>query len=164
MRQVLSSLLALAGAACALIAPFPHWYDGRPGVRMRVRDLVHGLTGMDADVGASLFLPLAFAAFVALVSAARRSRALMTLGGLLVLATVSLSLTRQADSADGLEAGLAGPGLAVAVASGAALLAAAATCRSDAHRPPYTPDGGGRRTLHRPASRQHRRRDAAAHE
>lgn len=126
MRKVLGPVLALAAACATLSASFQPWYDGREGSRVRAQDLVNGVTGMDADLLASLFLPLAFAAFVGLIAAVRRSRVLMTFAGMPVLATVSLSLAREADTARGLEARLAGPGLVLAVGAGFLFLAAAA--------------------------------------
>lgn len=155
MRRVLSSLLALAGVASTVTAPFLTWYADRPGERIRAQDLVHGATGMDADLLASLFLPLCFAAFVALIAVVMRSRLLMTVGGLLVLATASLWLARQSDTAAGLAAALVGPGLGVAVGGGALLLIAGAVAgpRPARHSSPPGGDPGRRNGHHLPVNR-----------
>jgi hypothetical protein len=144
MRNVLGALLALAGAAAAVLSPFRAWYDGRLGSGIRVLDLFVGVSRVEALFIASLFLPMAVAAIVALFALPLRSRALMTVSGLLVLATAAVWMGQQAATPVGLHTAQVGSGLVIAMVGGALLLLAALVMRGRG--------GGGR----------HRRTEAAA--
>ena len=83
VRNVMGSLLALAGAAAAVWSPFRAWYDGRHGSDIRVNDLFTGVgvTDHDAALLGSLFLPMGFAALLTLLGVLVRSRLVVALAG-----------------------------------------------------------------------------------
>ncbi|WP_329132882.1 hypothetical protein OG552_14355 [Streptomyces sp. NBC_01476] len=153
VRSFLGSLLALAGAAVAVWSPFLRWYGRRRGADIRVNDLFTGVgvTPRDAAVLGSLFLPMAFAALLALLGVLMRSRMIPALAGALVLGVTVLWMVRQAQFSGSLTAGGDGldTGVASAVAGGLLLFAAAyLTPGQRAARPagPYpdqAPAGGG---------------------
>jgi hypothetical protein len=124
IRTVFGSLLALIGAAIAVWSPFRSRYGGRHGSRFRVDDLFTGVgvTPDNAALLGSLFLPMGFAALLTLLGVLLRSRPVVALAGLIVLAITVLWMVRQAQAAGSLTAG--GPGLdtGVAAAFGAAFL------------------------------------------
>ncbi|MEU1127424.1 hypothetical protein ABZ371_28505 [Streptomyces sp. NPDC005899] len=124
IRNVLGSVVALAGAAAAVLSPFQHWYGGRSGRDYRIQDLFGGITGAHGAVMTSLLLPFAFAALVALIGVALRSRAAVGLAGLIVLGFTVLWMVRQGQAAGSLSVGGDGTGLGpgVAYAAGGALL------------------------------------------
>ncbi|WP_329622838.1 hypothetical protein OG357_22405 [Streptomyces sp. NBC_01255] len=85
IRNVIGSVLALAGATAAVWSPFRAWYDGRHGRDYAIDELFTGVTDAKAEVIGSILLPFAFAALVTLVGVALRSRLLVALAGLVVL-------------------------------------------------------------------------------
>lgn len=141
MRNTIGVVLALVGAAAALLSPFRAWYSGRHGSDIRVQDLFTGISAVDADLPASLFLPLGFAAFVTVMAVILLSRPLLALSGLLMLATAALWMFRQSQTAQGLDTDLLGQGLANAIGSGALLLIAALTARGHPRAAPRSLEG-----------------------
>ncbi|MEV4329757.1 hypothetical protein AB0K02_04330 [Streptomyces sp. NPDC049597] len=138
IRNVIGSILALAGATAAVWSPFRDWYDGRLGRDYRVQDLFTGITGNDGPLLTSVLLPLAFGALIALVGVLLRSRLLVALAGLVVLGFTVLWMVRQGQAAGSLAIGGDGPGLgtgaALAVGGGILLLVAAAVMRGRPRR------------------------------
>ncbi|KQX11661.1 hypothetical protein ASC82_17455 [Streptomyces sp. Root431] len=85
IRNVVGSVLALAGATAAVWSPFRAWYDGRHGRDYAIDELFTGITDAKAEVIGSILLPFAFAALLTLVGVVLRSRLLVALAGLVVL-------------------------------------------------------------------------------
>ncbi|MFB6843008.1 hypothetical protein [Streptomyces sp. NPDC056361] len=85
IRNVVGSVLALAGATAAVWSPFRAWYDGRHGRDYAIDELFTGITDTRSDVLASILLPFAFAALLTLVGVVLRSRLLIALAGVVVL-------------------------------------------------------------------------------
>ncbi|RSS51257.1 hypothetical protein [Streptomyces sp. WAC01280] len=85
IRNVVGSVLALAGATAAVWSPFRAWYDGRHGRDYAIDELFTGITDAKADVIGSILLPFAFAALLTVVGVVLRSRLLVALAGLVVL-------------------------------------------------------------------------------
>lgn len=115
IRNVLGSVLALAGAAAAVQSPFNSWYNHRLGRDYRVQDLFGGITGTSSAVMLSILLPFLFAALVTLAGVVLRSRWLVTAAGLIVLAFTVLWMVRQGLAAGSLSVG-GGTGLRYGVA------------------------------------------------
>ncbi|MFG2829874.1 hypothetical protein ACGFWI_20810 [Streptomyces sp. NPDC048434] len=136
VRNVLGSLIALAGAAAAVWSPFRPWYDGRHGSDVRIEDLFNGITRNSAALFGSVVLPMAFAALLTLIGVALRSRALVTVAGLVVLGFTILWMVRQGQAASELTAGARGLGVGVASAlgGGALLLLGALVMRGRGRR------------------------------
>ncbi|MFE3182598.1 hypothetical protein ACFXKR_17275 [Streptomyces violascens] len=129
VRNVLGSILALAGATAAVWSPFRAWYDGRHGSTYRIDDLFSGISATKAQVAGSILLPFAFAALVTLVGLVLRSRILVAVAGLITLGFAILWMVRQGQvtgslSVDSSGNGL-GQGVAMALGGGLALLLAA---------------------------------------
>ncbi|MGH3312080.1 MAG: hypothetical protein ACRDP3_16075, partial [Streptomyces sp.] len=84
VRNLLGSLLALAGAAAAAWSPFRVWYDGRLGRDFRLQDLftATGVSDAGATLWNGLFLPMAVAGGLTLIAVLLRSRAVVVLAGL----------------------------------------------------------------------------------
>ncbi|MDQ1010134.1 hypothetical protein QFZ82_004619 [Streptomyces sp. V4I23] len=160
IRNVIGSILALAGATAAVWSPFRDWYDGRHGRDYRVQDLFLGITGSGGPLLTSVLLPLAFGALIALLGVLLRSRLLVALSGLVVLGFTVLWMVRQGQAAGSLTVGGDGAGLGTGVAlaaGGGVLLLVAAVVMSgrrrrdelDEHPPqeedwgPYGSDPGG---------------------
>ncbi|MFF8845899.1 hypothetical protein ACF08N_24800 [Streptomyces sp. NPDC015127] len=163
IRNVIGSILALAGATAAVWSPFRDWYDGRHGRDYRVQDLFNGITGTDGPLLTSVLLPLAFGALITLLGVLLRSRLLVALSGLIVLGFTVLWMVRQGQAAGSLTVGGDGAGLGTGVAlvaGGGVLLLVAAVVMSgrrrreeefdeETHRlpqedwGPYGPDAGG---------------------
>ncbi|WP_348772230.1 hypothetical protein [Streptomyces sp. RPA4-5] len=122
VRNVLGSLIALAGAAAAVWSPFRPWYDGRHGSDVRIEDLFNGVTHNSAALFGSVLLPMAFAALLTLIGVALRSRGLVALAGLVVLGFTILWMVRQGQAASELTAGARGLGVGVANALGGGAL------------------------------------------
>jgi hypothetical protein len=138
LRNILGSIIALAGATAAVLSPFRAWYDGRHGSDFRVENLFSGLTPAHSVLLGSVFLPLAFAALLTLAAILFRSRAVMTVSGLLVLATAVLWLIQRSRLPAGLNTNSVGPGLAYVLIGAALLLLAAVVMRG--RRPHRVPD------------------------
>ncbi|MEU8627678.1 hypothetical protein [Streptomyces sp. NPDC048669] len=130
IRNVLGSIVALAGAAAAVLSPFRDWYDGRLGRHYRIGDLFTGITGAHPGVFGSILLPFLFAAVVTVVGVVLRSRLLVVLAGVVVLGFTVLWMVRQGQAAGELTASGDGSGLqlgvALAAGGGALLLLGAA--------------------------------------
>ena len=99
IRNVLGSLVALAGAASAVLSPFRDWYDGRAGQDYRVRDLFEGITATESGVLVSILLPFLFAALLVIAGVVLRSRIAVALAGLVVLGFTVLWMVRQGQAA-----------------------------------------------------------------
>ncbi|WP_406861510.1 hypothetical protein ABZO31_14040 [Streptomyces sp. HUAS MG47] len=124
IRNIVGSVLALAGATAAVWSPFRAWYDGRHGSDYRIEDLFGGITDVRAEVIGSMLLPFAFAALVTLVGLVLRSRLLVALSGLIVLGFTILWSVRvgQAEGSFAVASDGTGLGPGVAMAFGGALL------------------------------------------
>ncbi|MFK0096863.1 hypothetical protein [Streptomyces sp. NPDC091040] len=142
IRNVLGAVLALAGAAAAVLSPFRDWYDGRLGRHYRLGDLftATGATGTQSGgLFGSLWLPFLCAAVVAVLGVVLRSRTLVALAGVVVLGFTVLWMVRVFQVTDSLAVAGDGSGLDVGVAlaaGGGALLLLGAATMSGRHRPP----------------------------
>lgn len=151
IRNALGSVVALVGAAAAVVSPFRDWYGGRPGRDYRIQDLFDGITDTSSGVLLSILLPFLFAALVALAGVLLRSRLLVAFAGLVVLGFTVLWLVRQGQAAGSLTVGGNGPvlqeGVAIASAGGLLLLLGAALMpgrprrRPGRHPGPFTAPG-----------------------
>ncbi|THA73905.1 hypothetical protein E6R60_23205 [Streptomyces sp. A0642] len=132
IRNVLGPVLALLGAAAAVLSPFRDWYDGRLGRHYGVDDLFTGVTGAHPGVLGSILLPFLFAAVLAVAGVVLRFRPMVAVAGVLVLGFTVLWMVRQgqadgsltvAGDGSGLQAGVAGAaGGGVLLLLGAALM------------------------------------------
>jgi hypothetical protein len=118
VRNVLGSVFAAIGAAAAVWSPFRAWYHGRQGRYFRLTELFSGsgITGRGAELFASLFLPFLVAAVVTLAGIVVRSRLLVAVAGLIVLAFTVLWMVREGQAQGSLTVGSDGTGLGVGVA------------------------------------------------
>ncbi|MFE7043925.1 hypothetical protein ACFU9X_32205 [Streptomyces atratus] len=140
VRNVLGSVLALAGAAAAVLSPFRDWYDGRLGRHYRIDELFTGVTGSRPGPLGSIFLAFLFAALLAVVGVVLRSRLLVASAGVVVLGFTVLWMVRQGESMGSLTVAGDGSGLQWGVANavgGAVLLLLGAVVMPGRH--------GGRR-------------------
>ncbi|MEU3134396.1 hypothetical protein ABZ691_16495 [Streptomyces sp. NPDC006854] len=117
IRNVLGSLVALAGAASAVLSPFRDWYAGRVGRDYRVADLFGGITATGSGVLVSILLPFLGAALLVVLGVLLRSRLVVALAGLVVLGFTVLWMVRQGQAAGSLVVGGGGAGLQVGVAN-----------------------------------------------
>ncbi|MFF9018416.1 hypothetical protein ACF09C_36335 [Streptomyces sp. NPDC014870] len=117
VRNVIGSVLALAGATAAVWSPFRAWYDGRHGSDYRIEDLFGGITDAKAEVIGSILLPFAFAAVVTLLGVVLRSRLLVAFAGLVVLGFTILWMVRVGQAEGSLTVGGDGTGLGDGVAN-----------------------------------------------
>ncbi|MFF0437341.1 hypothetical protein ACFYU9_34595 [Streptomyces sp. NPDC004327] len=143
IRNLVGSVLALAGATAAVWSPFRAWYDGRPGHDYRIEDLfgAAGITDVRAQVIGSVFLPMAFAAVIALVGVVLRSRVVVAVAGVVVLGFTILWMVRVGQAAGGLSVGSDGRGLGSGVAmalGGGVLLLVGAVVMSGRPEPHVT--------------------------
>ncbi|MEU5714768.1 hypothetical protein AB0G71_03065 [Streptomyces sp. NPDC020403] len=124
IRNVLGSVIALVGAAAAVVSPFQPWYNDRLGRDYRIQDLFGGITGAHAAVMTSILLPFLFAAVVTVAGVILRSRAVVAFAGLIVLGFTVLWMVRQGQAAGSLSVGSDGSGLrwGAALATGGGLL------------------------------------------
>ncbi|MFE7622809.1 hypothetical protein [Streptomyces sp. NPDC057509] len=123
IRNVLGAIVALIGAAAAVLSPFRDWYDGRLGRHYRLGDLFTGTGVTGAHPGGlftSLWLPFLCAAVVAVVGVVLRSRLLVALAGVVVLGFTVLWMVRQGQVNGSLAVASDGSGLQMGVASAAA--------------------------------------------
>ncbi|WLQ35563.1 hypothetical protein P8A18_20025 [Streptomyces castrisilvae] len=123
IRNVLGAIVALVGAAAAVLSPFRDWYDGRLGRSYRLGDLFTGTGVTGAHPGGlftSLWLPFLCAAVVAVVGVVLRSRLLVALAGVVVLGFTVLWMVRQGQVNGSLAVASDGSGLQMGVASAAA--------------------------------------------
>ncbi|MFE6662922.1 hypothetical protein ACFVFH_05070 [Streptomyces sp. NPDC057697] len=133
IRNVLGSVLALVGAAAAVLSPFRDWYDGRLGRHYRIDELFTGITaGRPGPLG-SILLAFLFAALLTVVGVVLRSRLLVGAAGVVVLGFTVLWMVRQGQARGGLAVAADGSGLgwgvAGALAGGVLLLVGAAVMR-----------------------------------
>ncbi|MCX5142123.1 hypothetical protein [Streptomyces sp. NBC_00338] len=119
IRNVLGSIVALLGAAAAVLSPFRDWYDGRLGRYYGVDDLFTGVTGAHPAVLGSILLPFLFAAVLAVVGVVLRFRPMVALAGVLVLGFTVLWMVRQGQAAGSLTIAGDGSGLQQGVAGAA---------------------------------------------
>ncbi|GAA2407995.1 hypothetical protein GCM10010433_03310 [Streptomyces pulveraceus] len=150
IRYVLGSVLALIGAAAAVLSPFRDWYDGRLGRHYRIDELFTGITvGRPGALG-SILLAFLFAALLTVVGVVLRSRLLVAFAGVVVLGSTVLWMVRQGQSTGSLAVAGDGSGLgwgvAEAAAGGALLLVGAAVMSGrrsarGAHGRPYAAPG-----------------------
>ncbi|MGW1297398.1 hypothetical protein [Streptomyces sp. NPDC002533] len=117
IRNILGSVVALAGAASAVLSPFRDWYGGRVGHDYRVADLFEGITATESGVLVSILLPFLGAALLVIAGVVLRSRLVVALGGLVVLGFTILWMVRQGQAAGSLVVGGDGAGLQVGVAN-----------------------------------------------
>ncbi|MEU1368555.1 hypothetical protein ABZ454_20770 [Streptomyces sp. NPDC005803] len=124
IRNVLGSIVALLGAAAAVLSPFRDWYDGRLGRHYGIDDLFTGITGAHPGVFGSILLPFLFAAVLAVVGVVLRFRPMVALAGVLVLGFTVLWMVRQGQAAGSLTVAGDGSGLwwGVAGAAGGGVL------------------------------------------
>ncbi|MFB6814210.1 hypothetical protein ACFCV8_06660 [Streptomyces sp. NPDC056347] len=116
IREVLGPVIALAGAAAAVLSPFRDWYDGRPGRDYRVGELFTGVTsGRPAPLG-SIVLVFVCAALLAVFGVLLRSRWTVGTAGALVLAFTVLWMVRQGQATGSLAVAGDGSGLGWGVA------------------------------------------------
>lgn len=149
IRNVLGSIVALLGAAAAVLSPFRNWYDGRLGRYYEIDDLFTGITGAHPGVLGSILLPFLFAAVLAVVGVVLRFRPMVALAGVLVLGFTVLWMVRQGQAEESLTIAADGSGLqqGVAGAAGGGVLlllgAALMSGRSRRHRvaQPYAAPG-----------------------
>ncbi|MFE7127481.1 hypothetical protein [Streptomyces sp. NPDC057617] len=145
VRNAIGSILALAGAAAAVLSVFLDWFDGRQGQDYRVADLFNGITATGSALATSLLLPFAFAALLTLIALALRPRLLTALAGLVVLGFTVLWMVRQGQASGGLSVGGNGSGLDIGLAyalGGGVLLLLASLVMSGRHArspEPHTP-------------------------
>ncbi|MEU9864465.1 hypothetical protein AB0D99_26680 [Streptomyces sp. NPDC047971] len=146
IRNVIGSVLALAGATAAVWSPFRAWYDGRHGSDYRIEDLFGGITDAKAEVIGSILLPFAFAAVVAFAGVVFRSRLLVALAGVIVLGFTVLWMVRVGQAEGSLTIAGDGTGLGDGVANafggGVLLLIASAVMsgRSRQRQVPLEPE------------------------
>ncbi|SFX88020.1 hypothetical protein OH786_14230 [Streptomyces atratus] len=120
IRNVLGSVLALAGAAAAVLSPFRDWYDGRLGRHYRIEELFTGITaGRPGPLG-SILLAFLFAALLTVVGVVLRSRLLVAAAGVVVLGFTVLWMVRQGQALGSLAVAGDGSGLRWGVAEAAA--------------------------------------------
>ncbi|MDW4897536.1 hypothetical protein RB625_03915 [Streptomyces californicus] len=138
IRNLLGSLVALAGAASAVLSPFRPWYDGRLGRDYRVRDLFEGITLTESGVLVSILLPFLAAAALVVLGAVLRSRLVTAFAGVVVLGFTVLWMVRQGQAAGSLAVSGDGSGLRVgvvnALAGGVLMLIGAALMRGRRNR------------------------------
>ncbi|WP_327372065.1 hypothetical protein [Streptomyces sp. NBC_01217] len=125
IRNVLGSVLALAGAAAAVLSPFRDWYDGRLGRQYQIDELFTGIIGSRSGPMGSVFLAFLFAALLTVVGVVLRSRLLVAAAGVVVLGFTVLWMVRQGQAMGALTVAGDGSGLQEGVAyaaGGGALL------------------------------------------
>ncbi|WP_209312984.1 hypothetical protein [Streptomyces lonarensis] len=125
LRNVLGAVLAVLGAAIALVSPFRDWYAGRAGRDFRLQELFSsgGITDTRADLFAGIFLVMLAVAVLTVLGVVLRSRLLVALAGVVALGITVLWMVRQYQVADTLVVG--GDGMqwgAVGALVGGALL------------------------------------------
>ncbi|WP_138905416.1 hypothetical protein [Streptomyces albidochromogenes] len=163
IRNVLGWILALAGAAAAVLSPFRTWYDGRLGRDYRIGDLFGGITDSEAAVLGSLLLPFAFAALLTLAGLLLRSRTAVALAGIVVLAFTVLWMVRVGQARDGLTVDTDGTGLdvGVALALGGGVLLLLAAVLLPGRRRRRRVDGDHDHDRYEPARHDHDRYEPA---
>ncbi|MGW2085706.1 hypothetical protein [Streptomyces sp. NPDC001880] len=120
MRNVLGSVLALVGAAAAVLSPFRGWYDGRLGRHYRIEELFTGITPGRPGPPDSILLAFLFAALLTVVGVVLRSRLLVAAAGAVVLGFTVLWMVRQGQALGSPAVAGDGSGLRWGVAEAAA--------------------------------------------
>ncbi|MET9660891.1 hypothetical protein [Streptomyces sp. NPDC006510] len=120
IRNVLGSILALAGAAAAVLSPFRDWYDGRLGRHYRIDELLTGITPGRPGPLESILLVFLFAALLTVIGVVLRSRLLVAAAGVVVLGFTVLWMVRQGQAVGSLTVAGDGSGLRWGVAEAAA--------------------------------------------
>ncbi|SDL13330.1 hypothetical protein [Streptomyces indicus] len=159
VRNVLGSLLALAGAAAVVWSPFRAWYDGRLGRDYRIGELFSGdgVTDAKAQLFGSLFLPFLFVAVVTLIGVVLRSRLLIAFAGIVAMGFAVLWMVRVGQAEGSLTVDGDGNGLGVGAANafvGGAVLVLASLVMAGRGRKveAVPPESSGVPTLDRPGS------------
>ncbi|MFD7492208.1 hypothetical protein ACFV8T_07295 [Streptomyces sp. NPDC059832] len=148
IRNVLGSVLALAGAASAVLSPFRDWYDGRLGRHYRIDELFTGITDSRPGPLGSTLVAFLFAAVLTVVGVVLRSRLLVAASGVVVLGFTVLWMVRQGESEGSLTVAGDGSGLRWGVAEAAAggvLLLLGAVVMSGRHGAGRRPARGARK-------------------
>ncbi|WP_407565537.1 hypothetical protein [Streptomyces sp. 184] len=125
LRYIIGAILVLLGAVGVVWSAWRPWYNGRDGRQYALDDVFDGITDAGVQLFASIFLPMAVAALLAVLGILMRSRLLVVLGALLVLFITVLWMIRQSQVSDGLKVNSQGTGLDVGTANaviGAALM------------------------------------------
>ncbi|MER8046114.1 hypothetical protein [Streptomyces sp. NPDC094032] len=117
IRNIVGSVLALAGATAAVWSPFRAWYDGRHGRDYAIDELFTGITDAKSAIVSSILLPFAFAALLTVLGVVLRSRLLVGLAGLVVLGFTVLWMVRVGQAQGSLSIGPDGRGLGDGVAN-----------------------------------------------
>ncbi|MEU7295541.1 hypothetical protein AB0A76_20350 [Streptomyces exfoliatus] len=117
IRNIVGSVLALAGATAAVWSPFRAWYDGRHGRDYAIDELFTGITDAKAEVLGSILAPFLFAALLTVLGVVFRSRLLVALAGLVVLGFTILWMVRVGQAEGSLTVGGDGAGLGDGVAN-----------------------------------------------
>jgi len=121
-RWMTGALLAVAGAALAVISVFLTWYGNRDGQDIRIQDLFNQMTTQSSNSLTSVLIPMAVAAVLVLAGLVVGWRWLWALAGLVALTAVYLWGLRQAQTVPGLHASLVGAGVPLAFSGGALML------------------------------------------
>ncbi|MFJ6011116.1 hypothetical protein [Streptomyces sp. NPDC092952] len=116
IRAVLGPVIALTGAAAAVLSPFRDWYDGRPGREYRVGELFTHVTAGRPEPLGSMLLVFLCAVLLAVLGVALRSRWTVGAAGFLVLGFTVLWMVRQGQAAGSLAVAGDGSGLGWGVA------------------------------------------------
>ncbi|MFF2010205.1 hypothetical protein ACFVWY_14185 [Streptomyces sp. NPDC058195] len=116
IREVLGPVIALTGAAAAVLSPFRDWYDGRPGREYRVGELFTQVTAGRPEPLGSMLLVFLCAALLAVLGVLLRSRWAVAVAGTLVLGFTVLWMVRQGQAAGSLAIAGDGSGLGWGVA------------------------------------------------
>ncbi|MFE0687402.1 hypothetical protein H7827_11505 [Streptomyces sp. JH002] len=112
VRNAFGAVLAVLGAAAALLGVFADWYGSRTGRSFRITQLFTstGITGDKAALFNGLFLVMLVAAVIAALAIVLRSGWLSLLSSVLVLGFTILWMVRQYQVADSLLFGRGGLG------------------------------------------------------
>lgn len=146
MRNVLGSVVALVGAAAAMISPFANWHGGQSGLDLHLARLFTsagppgpGLPGLLVN----FMLPMLVAAVLVALGVLFRSRLPVALGGLLALALAVLWTFRMYGDVGELRfgAGGVGAGEIIALAAGIMMLLGAMVMAGRREVPPPAAEG-----------------------
>ncbi|WP_328944141.1 hypothetical protein OG259_24065 [Streptomyces sp. NBC_00250] len=143
IRNIVGSVLALAGATAAVWSPFRAWYDGRHGRDYAIDELFTGITDDRGELLGSILAPFLVAALLTLLGVLLRSRLLVALAGIVVLGFTVLWMVRVGQAEGGLTIGGDGAGLGDGVANafgGGILLLLGALVMSGRSRAPHRVD------------------------
>ncbi|WP_018683247.1 hypothetical protein [Actinokineospora enzanensis] len=99
MRAIISWLLTLAGVVLLGYGTFHAWYEDRTGDTRPLSDLFTGVHRDTAPAVSSMLVPLALGVLLTVVGMFR-ARGLMQLGGVLLVASVSVWISQVLDVID----------------------------------------------------------------